>query len=349
MGRSWPVDARGVFDLFRFYRPEVGIHRHAHEMGVGSMDARQIYQAVHGRPPDSMTALGIGSGFNAIEMFVAAISSEEYQRRLGEHLLRAYPEKKRIFFVHIPKTAGTSLGTHLIARYPSINTNLIDPELTRSPEDIYLFLKHIALELATSDTIFISGHTHLGTFQRWDGNGIRFHDDVFTVVREPLAQLISQINYVLTRIFSDEDPVRPDTAGWRREFGVTDVGKSQRPTEVKALASRILHHTGVVVPNIIATFLGGGKFEQSIVQTVAHNLEVVDVEHLGSWLSDKFGITYESRLNQSAKYVNWSDLPASDWDYAQGITQEDQRYYDAVKRAYDRAEGLSVRGARIVG
>ena len=180
------------------------------------MSPRQIYQSVHARAPDSLEAALPSANYNATASFIAALSSVEFQHNLAAHFLRAFPEKRRLFFVHIPKTAGVDVATRLISQFPSINTNLLNRILTPKSDELFLAIKHIVLELECSDTVFISGHTHLATYQSWAGNGIRLQDHVFTVVREPMDRIISQVNYVLTRIFSDRIPIQPDTAGGAR-------------------------------------------------------------------------------------------------------------------------------------
>jgi hypothetical protein len=346
--QSGPADLRATFELFRFYRPEVRIEQFLRDTGVALLSPRQIYHAVHNRPPDSLAAALPPSDYNAVGVFIAALSSLEFQESFAARLLHSFPEKRRLFFVHIPKTGGVDLATHLISRYPSLSTTLLDRTLTPTPEQIFLAIKHIVLELACSDTIFVSGHTHLGDYQRWTGNGIRCQDRVFTVVREPLDQIVSQINYTLTRIFSDEVPVPPDTAGWRHEFGVTNPVPRPSGDEVMQLARRILRHQGVVVPNVICAFLGGGTCEESIVQTVAHDLEVVDLKRLDSWCEKTWNITEKSKLNSSAKFVSPQDFSAADLEYARGIMREDMSYYGRVIAAYERHGGTSVRGSQII-
>jgi hypothetical protein len=343
-----PANLRATFELFKFYRPEVGLVQLLTDAGVARLSPRQIYHAVHDRPPDSLqVALPPPTNYDAVNVFVAALSSLEFQENFAARLLQAFPKKRRLFFVHIPKTAGVDLARHLISRYPSISTTLLDRTLTPTSEQIFLAIKHIVLELLCSDTIFISGHTTLGGYQAWGGNGIRCQDHVFTVVREPLEQIVSQVNYTLTRIFSEEIPAPADTAGWRREFAVTEMLPQLSREDVVQLARRILRHPGVVVPNAICTFLGG-SYERSIAQTVAHDLEVVEMKRLDAWAEQTWDITEKTKRNSSTKFVSMEDFSSDDQDYAHSIVQEDLRYYDGVMAAYERHGGTSVRGSQLV-
>lgn len=345
--QSGPTDVRATLELFRFYRPEVGLRRLLENAGVVSMLPRQIYQAVHNRPPDSYEALLRHNGISDIGTFIAALSSIEFQENLVSHLLRSFPEKHRLFFVHIPKTAGVDLATHLISRYPSVSTTLLNRTLTPDPERLFLAIKHVVLEMSCSDTIFISGHTHLGAYQRWCENGIRFQDRVFTVVREPLEQILSQLNYTLTRIFSDETPVPSDTAGWRHEFHVENLGLRHSRDQVLYLARQILRHQGVVVSNVICSYLGGGHYKQALLQTAAHDLEVIELKQLDAWMKQQWNTASSAKLNSSEKFVTLQDFSRDDLDYARSIVQEDTQYYRDVLAAYERHGGTSIRGSQI--
>ena len=342
-----PTDVRATLELFKFYRPEVGLHRLLENAGIVSMPQRQIYQAVHNRPPDSYEALLRQNTTSDIRTFIAALSSVEFQENLIAHLLRSFPEKRRLFFVHIPKTAGVDLATHLISRYPSVSTTLLNRDLTPRPDQLFLAIKHVVLEMTCSDTIFVSGHTHLGTYQRWCENGIRFQDRVFTVVREPLQQILSQLNYTLTRIFSDEAPAPSDTAGWRREFHVENLGLRHSRDQVLHLARQILRHPGVVVPNVVCSYLGGGSYKQALLQTAAHDLEVIELKQLDAWTKQQWDTGSGTKLNSSEKFVTLQDLSRDDLDYAHSIVQEDTQYHQDVLAAYERHGGTSVRGGQI--
>jgi hypothetical protein len=200
-----------------------------------------------------------------------------------------------------------------------------------------------------SDTIFISGHTHLNTYQQLTGNGIRFNDHVFTIVRNPFDQVMSQLNYTLTRIFADEDPVQPDTSGWRTEFGVGDLSQHRSEAAVVRLARDILRHPGVVVPNVIRAFLGGGDYHESIVATLANELEVIELRGLDAWAAEHWQVTERTRLNSSKKFLCLEDLSADDLDYTRSIVEHDIKYYDKVTAALEKHGGTSIRGEQILG
>src|SRR5581483_2215132 len=139
-----PTCLRETFELFRFYRPDVGIDRLLESAGVAGMSPRQVYQAVHDRPPDSLAAALPRPDRTSIQHFVGAVTSREFRARLPVHLFRAFPEKRRLFFVHIPKTAGVDLASHLQSRFPSFNTRGIDTAWPLEPQDLFLTLKFLA-------------------------------------------------------------------------------------------------------------------------------------------------------------------------------------------------------------
>jgi hypothetical protein len=198
-----------------------------------------------------------------------------------------------------------------------------------------------------SDTVFVSGHTHLGIYQSWASNGIRSEDTVFTVVREPLDRIISQINYVLTRIFSTQKPAQPDTVGWRKLFGVEDLAIKDSPEALLKLARRILRDKGVVVPNIACAYIGDGGYEAALTKTVAHDLEVIELKRLDAWTEARLGVTRSTRLNTSDKFISLKEFSPDDLEYAKSIVKEDQRYYQAVITACQRFGTNSVKGAQI--
>ena len=140
----------------------------------------------------------------------------------------------------------------------------------------------------------------------------------------------------------------PDTAGWREEFKVEYSETRRSPDRVFHLARRILRHQGVVVPNIMCGFIGGSGYEAALTETVAHDLEVVDLRQLDTWSEQRWGVGEKTKLNSSEKFVSLKDFSRDDIEYARSIVQEDMKYYQAVLDATDRHGGASIKGAQII-
>jgi hypothetical protein len=130
---------------------------------------------------------------------------------------------------------------------------------------------------------------------------------------------------------------------------VTDLGIRESSEAVFELARRILRNQGVVVPNIMCEYIGGGNFDAALTKTAAHDVEVIDLKQLDAWTEERWGVHDKTRMNTSEKFVSMTDFPAEDIAYTRGLVQEDMKYYDRVLAALDREGGNSIRGAQIIG
>ena len=327
--------------MLKHYRPEVGLEPIFQQAEGEQWTTRQIFYAVHGRRPDGLNAALNRSDNSPYKIFTAAIYSDEFRKQHPPRILRDYPEKKRIFFVHIPKSAGSDLASHLTSRYPTLNTRLCQKEWATN-EEFLQAMKDFWLEAEHNDTIFVTGHNHLALYENW--NVLRLDDRIFTVLREPVLQVISQVNYVLTRIFSANNPPDPDTRGWRKLFGVEDMGIEASREEVLKLARRVLKDPGVTGGNIACAFLGGGSYEKAVERLAIHDVEVVDLSTYERWCRERWGITHSRRVNESKKYVALADFSAAEHDYIRETTRLDRQLHDDLLRALRESGTASVSG-----
>ena len=166
-----------------------------------------------------------------------ALQSEEFQVRLREIVLGAFPEKRRRFFIHIPKCAGTDLETTLTRRYPSLNYHLTLADITTRPM-LFEHLQRLAVGLGLSNSISLCGHVPLNWYMQ--RNLLRFEDDVFTSVRDPRSIVYSYVSFVLTRIVDNIGVPRRDVTGWLAEIGVESLDTQPTPAYVAELGSRLL-------------------------------------------------------------------------------------------------------------
>jgi hypothetical protein len=229
----------------------------------------------------------------------------------------------------------------LITRYPSLRTTIADPELT----DVVTFhknLKNLVLEAGTSEYIYLHGHNHLRTYAEW--GAARPQDHVFTTVRDPVDLIISQINYVLTRMASDETPLPHDTGGWRAEFDVHDVSILESKAEVVRLAQQILRHTGVVPINNTCAFLGNGTSADALERLAIYDVEITDLRRYPQWIRDRWQIHHQTRMNPSRRFVTLADFAPADIEYINSITHEDQLFFRHISDRLDGTGKSSLRG-----
>ena len=98
-------------------------------------------------------------------------------------------ERKKLALIHIPKTAGTSINGWLESKLnPSLCINHLESKRELQSKNI----------LDNYD--FVSGHLNYGNFARLLSDGFK----IAVVLREPMQQLISHINWVWY-ISSDEE------------------------------------------------------------------------------------------------------------------------------------------------
>ncbi|MBS0644377.1 MAG: hypothetical protein JSS43_31310 [Proteobacteria bacterium] len=340
----FPQNFRDVFALFRFYREELGVQALLTDIDVDGLTARDVYRACHGREPENESAASSHERHTIPDLFERAIRSFEFQNNLVERFIAAYPEKRCLSFVHVPKSAGSDLSTHLITRYPSLRTTIIDPGLT-GRRAFYQSLKELALEASVSDSIYIHGHNELKTYVKW---GVaRPQDHVFTTIRDPVSLTVSQVNYVLTRMRSVADPLPHDTAGWRKLFGVDDPEMLDSPQEVQRLAHRILRDPGVVPPDNTCHFLGHGDRDSAIEAMIEYNVEITDLRRYTAWLKERWEVRHLTRMNASKPFMRLEDFAAEDTDYIHETTRHDKALYDHIAGRLDDTGATSLRGREI--
>ena len=343
--RGSPTNLRDTFEQFAFFRREEGIDKFIHALPLQNMPLRQVYYAVHGRAPDSFATAVYPPEMTATDAFLAALKSDEFRRNFVPRFLSAFPEKRRLFFVHVPKCAGVDLSSYLISLLPSLKTQVLDPEWATRIE-FYNLIKDLVLEIKASDSIYIHGHNTLLTYSEW--SVLRFEDEIFTIVREPISRVLSQVNYVLTRIFSDEVPIAPDTQGWRQRFNVDDLAISHSAEQVLKLARRCLYDEEVVEPNVICRYLGSGTYDSAIEQSVIHQLEITDTSRYDEWCWVRWGRREATRRNVSRPYVSLGDFTSDDRAYIASICTEDLKFHRLIIERLEQSGRCSLFGHELV-
>jgi hypothetical protein len=303
----------------------------------------QIYSAILGRLPESAKVAMPEGPYSSRRAAERALLSREFQEGVLERLLSAFPEKRRMLFVHVPKCAGTDLTQHFQSKYPSIWLSLTRP-VNADKSALFAALKAFVTRLDSSDSVFVCGHIPLRRYVR--NSLYRYGDRIFSVVRDPQELAVSQVNYVFKRFFEAPRCQQPDTREWADALGFEAFDTKLTADELHAMALRALRIPQIVSGREICRFLGAGTAETALDMMARCDIEVTEVRKYNTWLKAEWGLDVDTRANESRKIISLSELGSADRRYLAEICEEDMRIYDPIVSRI--GDGYSVRGTQLV-
>jgi hypothetical protein len=340
---SAPTTARETFDLLGRLSLASSLDQLLDLIDWREVTPGQLYHAVLSRTPESSANAIAPAGYSARQHFREMLASREFQSGVVDSYIKAFPERRRLIFVHIPKCAGTHLVHHMSRYFAHFSLDHTHSGWVSS-EELLLHLARTAVWGLSSRNLFIHGHFSLRiALDRFYRHG----DQVFTVVREPRAVVLSQINYVAHQLRSNPDRSRPDTAYWGARLNRPVPGPDAAASEWKALALEVLHNTEITRPNWLCTFLGAGTFQSTQETLSLAPVELVDFDRYDEWLERRWSIQSGSRLNEGVAVLRWEDLQAGDRRHIDEITVDDRKFYERFKGTVNAAGTASVSGRAI--
>jgi hypothetical protein len=335
-----PGSLRELFRLFATDEGSQGLANLISRIDFRAVNPRQIYYCVHGRPPERLRAAIVQPGYSAEKHFTAAVTSGEFQSRAIAHFLNAFPEKKRLLFVHVPKCAGSDLSRHLAAKFLTLPQRLTSDEWV-GKDELFEALRHLVQAVEDAPALFVHGHIELDKHLRAVPG--RLGDRIFTIIRDPAEIAISQANYAVTLLVRDPEGTRPDSRRNLELLGLDRLPVDASPELLSTLALRAFLDRRITRPNLICQYLASGArgHREAIRNIVLHDIEVTDTEHYNAWLRQEWGIESDTRENASMKFLSREDI-AKYGDQLGELTAEDQNVFDLV------AWGLSERGSQSI-
>jgi hypothetical protein len=341
-----PRDPRSLFELFATYDPARGLEDLLGSLDVTGIDPRHIYHSILGRRPETLQATKRPQNYSVRDHMRGALISPEFQRKIIPLILNAYPEKQRLLFIHVPKCAGTDLRIGLSTRYPALDIGLTRSEWT-STQQLFAAIHEVALGLRFSDTILLHGHIRITA--AIDGGMVRPTDRIISVIRDPVEIIMSNINYIITRILQDQEAGKeaPDTLGWRRTLGI-DRLPPEMPDEVAVgLFNKMLHNPTIAVPNSICYWLGNGDMQSAIRRLVINDVEITDTQHYAAWLRGRWDIVRAAKANESRKFITAKHIQADDRKFVESITADDKEVYALLSKQIEASGHNAIFGRDI--
>lgn len=341
MSPNLPLDPRAMFELFASYDEAVGL-----EALVGQIDCAAASKQLpcDGVPSqrDASDDIAQSKTFaSASADFLDMVKSDDFQSGILPLVLNAYPEKKRLLFVHIPKCAGTDLRLHLERRFASFAAILAVGWRTPK-EELYRGLRQLVLELRRSDTIFVYGHMRLGACVKT--RIVRPCDRIVTVVREPEDIVVSHLNFVLSQITRANElgGPRPEAQRWAKILQEHQLSFDMLESDPQCFFKKMLRHMGR--RNTICNALGKGDAKSALKNAQACDIEITTVENYNSWIRANWAVTDATTVNKSRKFLSKDMLDDGDIEYVKSITSEDRRVFDLISDTIRGAGTVSIRG-----
>ena len=194
---------------------------------IQDWDRRDVYQACLNRLPElrKLHSWKYTTPVECAQHIEGCLLSAEFRSRIVEILNAANPSLLRTFFVHIPRTRGTSLlqsieDDGVLYWHDSFNHDeWLCKYCNRTGIDPTLFLiKLLSSTLSSDNSLFVAGHVPLADLI--SRKLIKAKDRVFTVVRPPKDIILSAVNYILSVASSTSS--EPDARDWRE--WITSLG-----------------------------------------------------------------------------------------------------------------------------
>jgi len=314
----------------------------AKRINFTDVKSSQMYLSILQRPPETRNLVRWDDeGYDPSQHFCETLWSDEFQIRILRLLLSSFPEKRRLIHIHIPKSAGSHFFAKMAPIYPCINHVIQVPSLT-SKQELMEILAGFASIVEFYDFLMVHGHFSLNYVVQ--EIGVRFGDEIFTVVRDPVSSAISMANYVVTRLMADPSGSYADTRQWLDLLGMETFPEGCSSDNVKAVALAALHDDRIAHLNPICHHLGDGTSESAINNIVINNVEITDTCRYDRWLEGRWGISTGSRINQSLPILNHDDVIPQLSERLSYLCSEDIKVFEAVKSRLDARDAPSIKG-----
>ncbi|MFP5248426.1 MAG: hypothetical protein ACLGP3_01205 [Acidobacteriota bacterium] len=343
-----PMDPGALLRLFSLYEADRGLYELLCRVDFAGVRPAHLEYSVFGSVGASPLPDREWSPRVARDYLHDLLHSPRFQQDILAYVLRAYPEKRRLFFIHIPKCAGSDVLSRIAERYPLVSQHWRGFDRER----FFQAMAEFAREVQCSDTVAVGGHVPLNYFV--DAGLIRPCDRVFTVIRDPIEIVPSAINYAIMRIEHGlrDGMIDGEMRAWLAAVGMSSLPNEITPQFVSEVSHRALYssavltgwNTAVVQANSLCRWLGGGDAAAVMARLARYHVEVTSVPHYSDWISDEWGITTQSRENVSTKYVTLSNMAPQDLAYVRGLSPEDRKLYDLIDERLTASGRTSIFG-----
>ncbi len=193
---------------------------------IRDWDRRHVYDFCLGRLPETelgVTSWEYNSRLECAAHIAACLTCNEFRTNIVEIIGKALPAVPRVFFVHIPRTGGTSVqraiencwaGLSWHASYSSDDWFELGVRRLNRGAPLEFMLEFLAQFSTERSLLLVQGHLPLSVLLA--RGSIRTIDKVFALVRHPEEIILSNLAYMTEVVRTNA--ATPDVSDWSNWF-----------------------------------------------------------------------------------------------------------------------------------
>lgn len=226
---------------------------------------------------------------------------DEFRANAVDIIGRSLPDIQRVFFVHIPRTGGTSLersieqaGGGFLWHTSFSSIEWLEVESGKRHVDALTYVLSFLAQFERPEArLYVVGHDPLASILA--RGRLRAGDIAFSIIRDPALICISALNYIIDTVRRDTG--RPDSADWGRWLNALGCTSVFQPTMERSDVQRILHSDRFreEYRNLTAKMISLDGTAQGFHDAIAlSGCEFLTPENMRAWVRTRLDLTLET-------------------------------------------------------
>jgi hypothetical protein len=351
--RPLPTNPRQLMELFGAMGVAATFQGVGRSLEMKGADPHQIAFIALGRWPSTAEIAAFDDPYQPKPHLFSLLRSDEFRAHFIHRICEAFPERQRLLFVQIPRSAGQNVLDAIDTKHPLLPSDFSATRF-RDPVTLATTLGHIFSRLASSNALALA-QPHLSTFidipeTRTIGPDpliwraftppCRVNDLLFAIMRDPAARALGQINALLGAYAADERPVPPALKA-RMDL----AGRPPRPADWRLLGRAILTET--LLRNPICHALGDGTADGAMQACARSPIRLVALEHYKAWGRAALDSMPADPVPPAGNILRAEDLSSADRAAIDAATSQDRIFYARFMERLKAAQLPAIPGRQL--
>ncbi len=348
--RPPPARPRDVFEQIGAQGREPTLEGLLRGIQHGGADPRDITFAFLGRWPTGAELAALPTPYRVGAHIRSLVQSKEFRRTFVRRIFDAFPERKRLIHIAIPRS-----GTDYILKSAPIEHPVLDPAIADAVNvqtvELFKRLGPMLYRLPVANTLMVSV-PRLPEFVSLQPETVgllgahlpvplyRPTDLLFAVVRDPEEILLSQAHAILAALQNSAAAADPKMRRWRERVGVPPAPTDKRGA--RDCVRRIL--ADLDLRNPICTALGDGTAGHAIEVCRVSRISLIGMERLTEWARGNVCADPDFDVTRTPFVLKADDLSESERSALHARLEEDRIFYAHFRTAFEASETVAVSG-----